>query len=341
MDDLTGALNMFNNSLMNAVNVAFASQTRRQDRKFTREMFDKQTQVARENWQMMNEYNSPSAQMERLEAAGLNPNLVYGSGGVTGTTSLPQSSSFNGGYSTPPKFEVRGLQDYLALSNYQKNMEVADAQIDKSRAETSNILADRNLKESQTGLNNIELYIADQLKDVRISQKNADLWRTQFDNDVLAKYGMERAQLEISKAIASIGRIAQENSLTSRQIEAIAHDIAVKDATVSKIVADTQVSYAAADNIYDEIVSRAIHDELGVAKQQLSPFGNSSLGSILNGIYNVNFYDGKIYRTVSDALDRLLQRSHSRGVGDTHTVVKMPVVKSSGQNHRVYRKFKR
>lgn len=34
----------------------------------------------RESWNMENEYNTPSAQMRRLKDAGLNPNLVYGSG---------------------------------------------------------------------------------------------------------------------------------------------------------------------------------------------------------------------------------------------------------------------
>ena len=35
-------------------------------------------------WNRQNEYNSPKNQMSRLSAAGLNPNLVYGSGSVSG-----------------------------------------------------------------------------------------------------------------------------------------------------------------------------------------------------------------------------------------------------------------
>lgn len=37
-------------------------------------------------WEQSNEYNSPVNQMARLKAAGLNPNLVYGSGNVSGNT---------------------------------------------------------------------------------------------------------------------------------------------------------------------------------------------------------------------------------------------------------------
>ena len=37
-------------------------------------------------WNLQNEYNSPTQQMARIRAAGLNPNLVYGNG-VTGNSS--------------------------------------------------------------------------------------------------------------------------------------------------------------------------------------------------------------------------------------------------------------
>lgn len=38
---------------------------------------------------MVNEYNAPKAQMQRLEEAGLNPNLVYGKGATGGMASSP------------------------------------------------------------------------------------------------------------------------------------------------------------------------------------------------------------------------------------------------------------
>lgn len=39
-----------------------------------------------EMWQKANEYNAPSSQMKRLKEAGLNPNMIYGSGHATGNT---------------------------------------------------------------------------------------------------------------------------------------------------------------------------------------------------------------------------------------------------------------
>lgn len=47
-------------------------------RKFSREMYSRQRQDALADWAMQNEYNSPRAQMQRFQEAGLNPNLIYG-----------------------------------------------------------------------------------------------------------------------------------------------------------------------------------------------------------------------------------------------------------------------
>lgn len=53
-----------------------------------------------EMWNRNNLYNSPEQQMERLKAAGLNPNMVYGSGSAAGNAST----------STAPKFNAPNLQ---------------------------------------------------------------------------------------------------------------------------------------------------------------------------------------------------------------------------------------
>lgn len=51
-----------------------------------KELMNHQFELNQRQWAAENEYNSPGAQMQRLKSAGLNPNLVYGSGAVTGNT---------------------------------------------------------------------------------------------------------------------------------------------------------------------------------------------------------------------------------------------------------------
>lgn len=52
-----------------------------------------------EMWKMQRDYNKPQAQMERLEAAGINPTLVFGSGTVTGNMA-----------GTPPSYQTPGVE---------------------------------------------------------------------------------------------------------------------------------------------------------------------------------------------------------------------------------------
>lgn len=56
-----------------------------------------------EMWNRMNEYNRPEAQMQRLEAAGLNPHLVYGSGAVGNTAGqIPQYNAPSADFKSVP-----------------------------------------------------------------------------------------------------------------------------------------------------------------------------------------------------------------------------------------------
>lgn len=64
-----------------------------------------------EQWNRSNEYNTPAAQMQRLAAAGLNPNLAYGNGEVanTATSSSPQ-------YRAPQVQVPQGYSQHVADS---------------------------------------------------------------------------------------------------------------------------------------------------------------------------------------------------------------------------------
>lgn len=84
--------------------------------------------MAMKSWQLANDYNHPIQQMERLKAAGLNPNLVYGSGSVAGnTTSAP--SLVGGGVSTKTESAIRGLNQIMSFAQ-------GKATIDQTRAST-------------------------------------------------------------------------------------------------------------------------------------------------------------------------------------------------------------
>lgn len=66
--------------------------SQRQNYKYSKKLMELQYQQNLDLWNKQNEYNSPTAQMQRLQAAGLNPNLVYGSS-VSGNSSNNTSTS--------------------------------------------------------------------------------------------------------------------------------------------------------------------------------------------------------------------------------------------------------
>lgn len=83
----------------------------------------------RKMWEKQNEYNSPEQQMMRLKDAGLNPNLAYGSGSVSGNTTgsaprspVPTVQSETSGID-PLKWVQSGLGEYM---NIRKNAEEVD-----------------------------------------------------------------------------------------------------------------------------------------------------------------------------------------------------------------------
>lgn len=96
-------------------------------------MQQRQNEWNLEQWQRNNEYNSPAAQMQRLKAAGLNPDLMYGqnASGASGNSAAPAQ-----GTQPIPKQPFR-VDPYmtaqlklLASQTYKNNMEgkVSDIQ---------------------------------------------------------------------------------------------------------------------------------------------------------------------------------------------------------------------
>ena len=101
-------------------------------------------------WNMQNEYNHPKAQMQRLQEAGLNPNLVYGEGtsGATGQADQigrPDKPEFGNPLSeivTYQNLKARSAQTDLLEAQVTAEFERARLlanQADRTFYETSNI----------------------------------------------------------------------------------------------------------------------------------------------------------------------------------------------------------
>lgn len=76
-----------------AVNSSGRRKSQKRAYEYQRKLMEYQNEIALKNWQLENEYNSPSAQMQRYQDAGLNPNLIYGQQNTSGSIGEYQPSA--------------------------------------------------------------------------------------------------------------------------------------------------------------------------------------------------------------------------------------------------------
>ena len=137
-------------------------------------------------WNLVNAYNDPAAQMERLAKAKLNPNLVYGGANVTGNTSGsgPEYASVNAGFTDR---SVQRKQLAMALMDHQQRITNQAIENDLARqrlvlaerdADRSDALAQAQISALKAGLGLTSARIADiGLKDRRTSyEKTRDFF---------------------------------------------------------------------------------------------------------------------------------------------------------------------
>ena len=103
-------------------------------------------------WNMMNDYNHPVQQMQRLKEAGLNPLLVYGSGSVTGnTTGSP--ALVGGGVSTGVESAFKGLGNIMSVLQGKANINATHAQTAASNAAAGASTAQASNLNAQASIN--------------------------------------------------------------------------------------------------------------------------------------------------------------------------------------------
>lgn len=190
-------------------------------------------------WNLQNAYNSPTAQMSRLRQAGLNPNLVYGSG-VTGNSagSAPQYEPIKVQRATmePYRGWNLGLSDavstYMAARQNKAQIENMEAQnkLIKEQARTEGI-RQGNIAMS-TARSGFDLNLARELRNVSIDRAiaeknlteahNAGAW-TDTNRKVL-QYELDRAlfdnkiklsNTEYATAMQALRKLQQDNDINA------------------------------------------------------------------------------------------------------------------------------
>lgn len=143
-----------------AIGALIQSGQNRKAREFAVQQYDRQRSDALADWNMQNAYNSPSAQMARLKAAGLNPNLVYGNGAAQSEAGAVRSSSAAQWSPKAPNIDLSNpVQGFLStqvqkaqLNNLAIQQELLNEEVKNRAADTLKKLADTDTTKSNRDL---------------------------------------------------------------------------------------------------------------------------------------------------------------------------------------------
>lgn len=160
-------------------------------------------------WNLQNEYNSPTQQMARIRAAGLNPNLVYGNG-VTGNSSGSTPQYEPAKFNAPTMQAYRGwnlgisdaISQFLAYRTAKAQVDNMEAQNSLIRQQTATEATKQANIAASTSRSEFDLNMAKELKDVSVSSAIADMNQKQAGaSQGWTKANREVIQYELDKAL--------------------------------------------------------------------------------------------------------------------------------------------
>lgn len=150
-----------------------------------RKMAEYQYSKDLEMWNKGNMYNAPEAQMERLKKAGLNPNMVYGSGTAVGNSSgqLPKYNAPTVSYNYQPPVDLPSM-----ISQFQ----------------------DFRIKNAQAGIAESNARVMDDTEWSRGQLVKDKAWMQRIDRDVKREYGMELGKSQADYAAQRVRNMTSE-----------------------------------------------------------------------------------------------------------------------------------
>lgn len=194
----------------------------RKTRRFTERMYERQKSDNIEFWRMQNEYNSPRAQMQRLQEAGLNPALMYGRGPGSDSAGSINSPSSPNWSPDAPRVDGSGLGE--SLSRYY-NIEQMKAQTDNTRKlginyELDAVLKtlDASSKEVQTARDRFELNKARELRQTSIEMANQQLRKIYQENEIALSQEERAAAMHEPNLMLAAEQVLNMKAATAKSI---------------------------------------------------------------------------------------------------------------------------
>lgn len=206
---------------------------------------DKAQRYNVENWSRENAYNTPRAQMARLQAAGLNPNLAYGELTSSKAGSIPA-------YSVPEQVTPHFDSDaFMQVNPWQSVFGAASTALNNYLDLKSKSL-DIDLKESRNKLLGVQ-YEYDSAK--------ADYFKKYYSEN--AQYITQNAQVTAERYRAGLGLLYAKTTLTNANSDLAVSNVGLNESRKSLIDAEARLSnqtYVANLSLLPLRIKKAIAD---------------------------------------------------------------------------------
>lgn len=242
----------------------------KKNREWSESMYERQKADQLAAWGMQNEYNSPASQMKRLQEAGLNPHLVYGSGAAN------QAAPVKIGDAPAFKHQAASFDPSPAISTlgayYDTKMKTA--QIDMLKTQQTVAVQEALLKQAQTA---------------NTMQQTA---RGQFDLNMLnslKENSLQMAQMNLRKLTAEA---ALTENRDTREGVMNAVNVAEAFKRMAKTDADMSMMSVQKQKLWQDIQTGKLDQQLKLFEIKLNRMG-------------ITKQDPVYYRVLKNAFDKV------------------------------------
>lgn len=288
----------------------------RKNRRFAERMYIRQQQDARTQWDMQNAYNSPTQQMQRLREAGLNPHLIYGSGGATSNAAPINQVPFDMPQQQVPQIGNIGaaigdtVSQYIEARRFQAQNKLVDAQTLKTLTE---IDLTKLTIEQKTALFDTQKQLLGNLaqgkavetevlkaRNTREEQTTAaGLTKTAAETEsILQGISSSLTNQELTKVMIANGKSDlktkdQARAYTQEQITQLQKDGKIKDFEIAL----NKLGLTKSDPNYARVLTLGVKNAIGAKPtaeetQWIKKTFGQKAGAILDAIFSKNFWLG-------------------------------------------------
>lgn len=227
-------------------------------------------------WRANNAYNHPTAQMGRLQEAGLNPRLIYGSnaGGATGTSGSPTAAAKAPrlGYSVgDPVGSYLSARQTSAMTGLNNSLQKkADSETAINFAKLGGVEADSYVKMQTT---------AAQIQQIRENANTAaqTFLTKQLEFNTLSQTQqatIDNAYQELDNNIARKGLILSNMAINEKQLDKMTSDI-----NLQRIMGENYEAKTSTEMLIQDIKKELLFQEKYWSK--VLPLGPGDSGTIL------------------------------------------------------------